>query len=177
MNNQYTDLGATSDFVAKDSWKTAFRTIESKWGKDTFSANLEFKEELKAIDKLKIDTDSKSKKAAGVRAAMIITCRSAMRDNELGIWSKFWKDFFSAVPKDKDVIALVEEITNLSKTSVGKHSKFMEACEDAFNTLIIEEPTPEPETTAQEKAALTLEKVKENVAALTDEDIAEATAA
>ena len=97
MGMKKVEFTPTSDFVAKDSWKTAFRTIDLDLAKNFDKAIEDYKAELMAIDGLKLETKkiATHKKLSGVRAAMITTQSLATA----GKWKEFWAKFFN--PKCK----------------------------------------------------------------------------
>lgn len=104
----------TSDFIKKDSWKTAFRTIDRKYAKDTNGmkqAIEDFGAELAAIDCLKLETKNIAthQKLAGVRAAMITTLSLAHEGTGKKVaqtkWKEYWSRFFNDRTTRPDVIS------------------------------------------------------------------------
>lgn len=145
MGMKRIEFTPTSDFVAKDSWKTAFRTIDRKHGKEVDSALEFFRDSLEAIDALKVETKNTTKKLSGVRAAMLTTHQ--MKSGAK--WKGFWSMFFSVKTKQAQIVDLLAELGELG---TGDNAKALELCEDAFKEfaglvpVIVEEP-------AQEQAA------------------------
>ncbi|WP_407903967.1 hypothetical protein [Escherichia coli] len=99
-----------SDFVKKDSWKTAFRTIDRDNNKKSMETLIElYQDQLSAIDALDVKTANTSKKLSGVRAALIATYTEKGCDKWLG----FWEDFYLIEPTQKAVDQLVKHLGEL----------------------------------------------------------------
>lgn len=126
MGMKKAEFDPQTDFVRKDSWKTAFRTIDSKHGKADLEGVIElFKDQLMAIDALNIDTTNKTKKLSGVRAAMISTYDESNSEK----WVAFWSDFFAEETTSNSILRLIVKLGGL-KTGAAKEAK--EQCEKTF---------------------------------------------
>ncbi|END3518138.1 hypothetical protein ABFK60_001220 [Escherichia coli O13/129/135:H4] len=126
MGMKKAEFDPQSAFVKKDSWKTAFRTIDREHGKGELEPVIElYRKQLEAIDSLNIDTKNTSKKLSGVRAALITTYTEEGRDK----WLTFWKDFYTVEPVSKKVSNLVSALGEL-KTGDAKGA--MDQCVKVF---------------------------------------------
>lgn len=125
MGMKRVEFAPISDFVKKDSWKTAFRTIKLEYGKNVDLAIETFREELEAIDDANIGTKATHKKLSGVRAAMITTYEKAGK----GKWRGFWSMFFN--PKTRADLFL-DLWSWLEENSTAPAKEVMQEVEDAF---------------------------------------------
>jgi|GEM_PF-5851788 len=125
MGMKKIEFAPVTAFVAKDSWKTAFRTIDREYGQNTDKALEEFREELEAIDNLKIETKNTTKKLSGVRAALITTYTMSTKTK----WKEFWSRFYATKCKSELIIDLVAE---LGEMGTGDAVAAKAACEQSF---------------------------------------------
>lgn len=127
MGYRKVEFVPSSDFVAKDSWLTAFKLVEQKYRKNIELAYKELHEAIEAIDALGIDTKSPVKKYAGIRTSLIMTFYLAVRHEEetkFSQWKEFWTDFYKADPSNVIVTTLLSGLTGIafndSKSMISK---------------------------------------------------------
>ncbi|EFN5169656.1 hypothetical protein FQJ65_01170 [Escherichia coli] len=126
MGMKKVEFDPQSDFVKKDSWKTAIRTVNRDHGKLSMEKVIElYRVQLNAIDDLKIDTNSTAKKLSGVRAALIAT----YSENECDKWIAFWEDFFADKPSNEAIKEMLLELANLK---TGNAAGALDLCLKAF---------------------------------------------
>ncbi|WBM71943.1 hypothetical protein OH773_06795 [Buttiauxella sp. WJP83] len=125
MGMKRVEFSPQSDFIKKDSWKTAFRTIKPEYGKDVDLAIETFRDELEAIDAANIQTKTTHRKLSGVRAAMITTYNA----KAVGKWRGFWSMFFNPKTRSDLFLDLLEW---LEMNSTESSRKVKEKVEEAF---------------------------------------------
>lgn len=125
MGMKRVEFAPTSDFVKKDSWKTAFRTIKPEYGKDVDKAIETFRDELEAIDAANIQTKTTHRKLSGVRAAMITTYNA----KAVGKWRGFWSQFFNPKTRAELFLDLLEW---LETNTTAPAKDVMKRVEEAF---------------------------------------------
>ncbi|EAQ0496838.1 hypothetical protein CTP45_07825 [Salmonella enterica] len=126
MGMKKVEFDPQSAFVKKDSWKTAFRTIDREHGKGELEPVIAlYRKQLEAIDSLNVDTKNTSKKLSGVRAALITTYTEEGRDK----WITFWQDFYLIEPQISKVGKLISALGEL-KTGDAKGA--MDQCVKVF---------------------------------------------
>ncbi|ELO4930450.1 hypothetical protein QUR06_000247 [Escherichia coli] len=125
MGMKRVEFAPESDFVKKDSWKTAFRTIHAKYGKDVDLAIETFRDELEAIDAANISTKTTHRKLSGVRAAMITTYNA----KAVGKWRGFWSMFFNPKTRSDLFLDLLEW---LETNSTAPSKEVLATVEEAF---------------------------------------------
>lgn len=125
MATKKAEFEPQTNFVRKDSWKTAFRTVNSKYGKDLDLAFADFKDQMQAIDDLNVDTTYSEKKLSGVRAALITTYSADEKEK----WVAFWSEFYNKDTKEKAFTSL---FAKLKAIHPGKAKEAKEQCEKTF---------------------------------------------
>lgn len=136
MGYRKVEFAPKSNFVAKDSWLTAFKLVDQKYRKNVDLAYADLHDALKAIESLSIETKSSIKKYAGVRTSLINTYNTAVKhevETKFPQWVEFWSDFYSAEPSNDGVKNLLSGLTgvasNDSKSMIG-------LCTEAFEKYI-----------------------------------------
>ncbi|EDR9150319.1 hypothetical protein BSY48_004427 [Salmonella enterica subsp. enterica serovar Agbeni] len=115
-----------TNFVKKDSWKTAFRTITRDNNKKSMETLIElYQSQLSAVDALNVDTFNTAKKLSGVRAALITT----YTEKDCDKWLGFWEDFYQTEPTHKAVDQLVK---HLGELKTGDAAGALALCTKAF---------------------------------------------
>ncbi|EEO4819390.1 hypothetical protein G6K72_000825 [Salmonella enterica subsp. enterica serovar Rubislaw] len=126
MGMKKVEFDPQSDFLKKDSWKTAFRTVDTANGKKSMEALIElYRKQLEAIDALKIDTKNTAKKLSGVRAALIAT----YSEKDCDKWIAFWEDFYQVEPESKKIQSLVSQLGELK---TGNAAGALDLCVKIF---------------------------------------------
>ncbi|EDK1967263.1 hypothetical protein CH513_15385 [Salmonella enterica subsp. enterica serovar Infantis] len=126
MGMKKVEFDPQSDFVKKDSWKTAFRTVDREYGKLSMEEVIKLcRVQLEAIDALKINTTNSTKRLSGVRAALIAT----YSENECDKWIAFWEDFFADEPQIKKVLTMLAKLGNLK---TGNANGALDLCLKTF---------------------------------------------
>lgn len=136
MGYRKVEFAPTSNFVAKDSWLTAFKLVDKKYRNNVDLAYTELQEAMKAIEGLAVNTKSSIKKYAGVRTSLINTYNTAINhdvETKLPQWVAFWSDFYNAEPSNAIVQGLLAGLagvaSNDSKSMIG-------LCTEAFEKYI-----------------------------------------
>lgn len=145
MGMKKIEFAPTSDFVAKDSWKTAFKVAATcinseisttankvKWGTDLDAALKEHTDALMFVDSLEIDTADTKKKLSGVRAALLITYAMFSESTTIkkGTLKEFWSKFYANKTRDAVVMPLIADLAGIK---VNDAAKALELCLDAFS--------------------------------------------
>lgn len=136
MGYRKVEFAPSSNFVARDSWLTAFKLVDTKYRKNVDAAYAELQDALTAIEGLEVDTKSPIKKYAGVRSSLIKTYNLAVThdvESKLPQWVAFWTDFYSAMPSNEIVNALLASLTGVASNASASMIKL---CEDAFESYI-----------------------------------------
>lgn len=136
MGYRKVEFAPSSNFVARDSWLTAFKLVDQKYRKNIDTAYEELHEALTAIEGLQVDTKSPIKKYAGVRSSLIKTYYLAVAhdvESKLPQWVAFWTDFYSTNPADKTVTKL---LSGLAGVASNASKAMIDMCTDAFESYI-----------------------------------------
>lgn len=137
MHYRKNDFAPSSNFVARDSWLTAFKLVNpQKYRKNVDVAYAELQDALTAIEGLQVDTKAPIKKYAGVRASLIKTYDLGVRndvESKLPQWVAFWTDFYSATPSNEIVNALLSGLTGVASNA---SKSMIEMCVESFESYI-----------------------------------------
>lgn len=136
MGFRKVEFNPKSDFVARDSWLTAFKLVDQKYRKNVQLAYEELRDALEAIEGLDIKAKAPVKRYAGIRTSLIMTYYIAVSHEEetkLREWIEFWSDFYSDNPSNVIVTTLLSGLTavasNDSKSMIDK-------CKSSFDSFI-----------------------------------------
>ncbi|MDQ6584460.1 MULTISPECIES: hypothetical protein [Enterobacter cloacae complex] len=136
MGYRKNDFAPSSDFVARDSWLTAFKLVDPKYRKNVDAAYAELHEALAAIESMGVRTKSSIKKYAGVRTSLIKTYyRAASHDVEskLPQWAEFWTDFYQD-SSSHDVVKTLH--SGLTCVASNASKDMIDMCTKAFESYI-----------------------------------------
>ncbi|XGI80691.1 hypothetical protein ACED16_02665 [Enterobacter hormaechei] len=136
MGYRKVEFTPSSNFVARDSWLTAFKLVDQKYRKNIDAAYEELHEALTAIEGLQVDTKSPIKKYVGVRASLINTYKLAVThdvESKLPQWVAFWSDFYNATPSNEIVNALLASLTGVASNN---SKAIIDLCKNAFESYI-----------------------------------------